>query len=260
MIGTMTPDEVAAASAAWNWYPDDATVVDTDDYLLVRWPAYFAVPPGLIRFQARDVSSALDEIAALVRDGGSREMVAWVKLDAPAGLEAELVARGGELDETVDVFALDLKQVPELDVPSDLLVAWQVDAHTTRDAIQVGIEAFEEGEQPPYDRLVELAAAAAADHAGGRGGTALAYDGDRAIASGGLTLVDGVARLWGGGVVPDSRGRGAYRAVLAARLEHAVERGATMALVKGRVQTSGPILRRAGFEVHGQERSYVLPL
>ncbi len=30
----------------------------------------------------------------------------------------------------------------------------------------------------------------------------------------------------------------------------------TMALVKGRVQTSGPILRRAGFGVYGQERSY----
>ena len=33
-----------------------------------------------------------------------------------------------------------------------------------------------------------------------------------------------------------------------------------MALVKGRVETSGPILRRAGFGVYGQERAYRMPL
>ena len=32
--------------------------------------------------------------------------------------------------------------------------------------------------------------------------------------------------------------------------------GATLALVKGRVETSGPILRRAGFATYGQERCY----
>jgi hypothetical protein len=69
-----------------------------------------------------------------------------------------------------------------------------------------------------------------------------------------------VARLWGGGVVPEARGRGAYRAVLAERLRYACEQGATLALVKGRVETSGPVLRRAGFAAHGQERSYVLTL
>jgi hypothetical protein len=31
-----------------------------------------------------------------------------------------------------------------------------------------------------------------------------------------------------------------------------------MALVKGRVETSAPVLRRAGFVEHGQERSYRL--
>jgi hypothetical protein len=33
-----------------------------------------------------------------------------------------------------------------------------------------------------------------------------------------------------------------------------------MALVKGRVATSGPILRRAGFQAYGEERSYRLPV
>ncbi|WP_170286091.1 GNAT family N-acetyltransferase [Nocardioides rubriscoriae] len=258
----MTPAEVAAASAAWNWFPDDAVTVDTDAYLLVRWPDYYLVPPSVIRFDpGAAVPAALDQAAAHARGWGAEALLVWVKLDAPAELEPALQARDGVLEERVDVFALDLAAgVLDLAVPGDLAVRWQVDEATTRDALQVGIAAFDEGSIPDDDRVRALAAEAADDFAAGRGACALAYADDRPVASGGLTLADGVARLWGGGVVPDARGRGAYRAVLDARLAHAVDRGATMALVKGRVETSGPILRRAGFEVFGQERSYVLAL
>ncbi|MFB9313828.1 GNAT family N-acetyltransferase [Nocardioides plantarum] len=258
----MTPDAVAAASAAWTWYPADATTVETDDYLLVRWPDYFVARPGLIRLDpASAVEDTLDEVGGQVRAWGFDELVVWVKLDAPAGLEAALQARGAALDETVDVFALDLAGGPPvLGVPDDVEMRWQADEATTRDAIRVGIEAFDEGSMPDDDTVSRLAAEAADDLASGRAACALAYLDGRPVGSGGLTLVDGVARLWGGGVVPDARGRGVYRAVLAARLDHAVEHGAALALVKGRVETSGPILRRAGFAVFGQERSYVVPV
>ena len=73
-------------------------------------------------------------------------------------------------------------------------------------------------------------------------------------------MVDGVARLWGGAVVPSVRGKGVYRAVLDARLSYAVAYGATMALVKGKIDTSGPILRRAGFAAYGREPVYDIPL
>jgi GNAT superfamily N-acetyltransferase len=69
-----------------------------------------------------------------------------------------------------------------------------------------------------------------------------------------------VARLWGGAVVPAARGRGVYRAVLAERLAYAACNGATMALVRGKRDTSGPILRRAGFTAFGQETTYSVPL
>lgn len=260
----MSPEHVAAASGAWNWYPTDATTLETDRLLLVRWPDYYQAPPTAVRVAPdAPVDDTLDVVAEHARAWGADRVLVWVKLDAPAGLEDALRARGGVLDETVDVFALDLTDGagrPDLAVPDDLEVRWQVDEATTRDALQVGVEAFEEGSLPPPERLHELAAEAAADLEAGRGATAIAYDGARPVAAGGLSLVDGVARLWGGGVVPDARGRGAYRAVLDARLEHAVARGATTALVKGRVETSGPILRRAGFEVFGQERSWVVGL
>ena len=79
-------------------------------------------------------------------------------------------------------------------------------------------------------------------------------------ATGGCTRAGAVARLWGAGTRPDLRGRGAYRALVAHRIAVAHELGATLALVKGRVATSAPILRRLGFTAYGQERLVVVPL
>ena len=78
--------------------------------------------------------------------------------------------------------------------------------------------------------------------------------------TGGCTLAGEVAQLWGSITLPASRGRGSYRAVLAERLRLAREHGATLALVKGRVLSSGPILLRAGFADYGEERCYWLPV
>jgi hypothetical protein len=82
---------------------------------------------------------------------------------------------------------------------------------------------------------------------------------DVPCSTGGCTLADEVAQLWGAITLPASRGRGSYRAVLAERLRLAREHGATLALVKGRILTSGPTLLRAGFADYGEERCYWLP-
>lgn len=259
----LTPQRVAAAAAEWLWWPADATVVRRDDLVVVRWPGYFAADaPDVLRLGgARPTPVLLDEAVEAARDWGEPALTVWVKLDAPQDLEELLRARGAQRQETLDVFALDLTRTrPDLDVPADLEVAWQRDVDSTREVLEVGMAAFEEGSVPAEEKLRELAAEAEADHRDGRGGSALARLAGRAVATGGLSVVGEVARLWGGGVVPDARGRGAYRAVLDERLRYALAQGCTMALVKGRVETSGPVLRRAGFTVHGQERSYRLAL
>jgi len=84
-------------------------------------------------------------------------------------------------------------------------------------------------------------------------------DGDP-VSTGGCTVVDGVARLWGGATLESARHRGAYRAVLGLRLALAQQYGATLAMVKGRADTSAPILRRSGFTEYGEERIYQLPV
>ena len=94
----------------------------------------------------------------------------------------------------------------------------------------------------------------------GHGAGVVATLDDRPVGTGGLEIAGTDARLYGGGVRPSVRGRGVYRALLRHRLAYAVEHGATVAITRGRVATSAPVLRRAGFEAFGSERTYRIPL
>lgn len=49
-------------------------------------------------------------------------------------------------------------------------------------------------------------------------------------------------------VVPEHRGAGVYRALIAARLAHCVERGISLAVTHAREATSAPMLEHLGFE------------
>ena len=252
-------DVVARESAAWIWRPDDGDVVETADYVLVRWPAYVGSAPSLMRFTPMgDPAAAFSAALDRARSWACDELIVWVRLEAPAGFEELVRAQGGVLHETVDVFALDLADGPAVDAP-DVELRWR-DVGNSRDFVEVGIAAFEEGEVPDEETLRWLAEDAEADRLAGRGAHVLAYANGRPVGAAGLTMAGTTARLWGGGVVPEARGRGIYRALLRARIGYALEHGATMALVKGRVESSGPILRRCGFESYGQERAYLLGL
>jgi GNAT superfamily N-acetyltransferase len=65
-----------------------------------------------------------------------------------------------------------------------------------------------------------------------------------------IDMAGGVA-LFGGAVLPHARGRGAYRALVRARWEHAAERGTPLLVVQAGAM-SGPVLARLGFESHGE--------
>lgn len=96
--------------------------------------------------------------------------------------------------------------------------------------------------------------------AAGKGSGLAAYLDGAPVAVGAVEVADGVARLWGSGVLESHRGKGIYRAMVAQRLAYAEERAATMALSQGIISTSSPILQRLGFVAYGQERAYRLPL
>ncbi len=257
---SIAAETVAAASRAWVWVPPNATKVETEEYLLLRMPAWFGIGLELMRLDpVRPAGEVADEVLDRARGFGLSEVNCWVKLHNDPSLDEVFLERGGVLDETLAVLALDLTGgVPDLGPLDGLGTRWATDLATMRDNLQVGGDVFGDS-MPPEDEILAEVERARTDAENGNG-SVVAYLGGTAVGCGGLSLVDGVARLWGGAVREEARGRGAYRAVLDARLHRAVERGATMALVKGRIQTSGPILRRAGFEVYGEERSYLVPL
>ena len=255
-------EAVAAASREWVWVPETAVTVETPEYLLVRMPDWFDVQLELLRLDPeRPVGDVVDEVIARARELGGPEVHCWAKLHNEPSVDTVLLARGGVLDETLDVLALDLTDgLPDVgpwDQRIDL--RWATDAATARDHHEVGMVVFG-GEMAPDDELERAAADGRRQLPAGEGGAVVAYLDGAPVGAGGVAQPGDVSRLWGGSVREEARGLGVYRALLDARLRYGRDHGATMALVKGRIQTSGPILRRAGFERYGEERSYLVPL
>jgi GNAT superfamily N-acetyltransferase len=259
----LSDEAVIAASNSWIWVPDNATATETDEYLIVRFPDYFDHPLEVVRFTpAGPVADTVEMVLDRARDYGLPKLWWMVRLDSPSGVRELLEARGATLDETLDVLARDLSGgAAELPPPAGAAeLRWAVDPATIRDGLAVGAEVFG-GSVAPDDWIEDKSKRASVDVPAGKGGIVVAYTGGVPVATGSVTITDdGVARLWFGAVVEAARGQGFYRAVLAARLAYAARHGATMALVKGRIETSGSILRRAGFAAYGQELIYAVSL
>lgn len=257
---TLTAQRVVAASNAWVWIDPEATVVDAGEALLVRRPEYAEYPLELVSFRpAGPTPAAVDRVLERAGELGIAELVWWVRLDSPTDLAPALIARGAVPRETVSVLALDLAPGPPDLGAAEVEPRWATDLDTTRDIHRVTTSVWG-GAVPPQDALGSMLDRNLADLEAGRGGSLVAYLDGEPVGTGGVTIADGVARMWSGAVVAAARGRGIYRAMLRERIRYGLAYGATMALVKGVVHTSGPILRRAGFEAYGEERSYSVPL
>ncbi len=249
-------DEIARASAAWVWFPRDSEQEKTE-LQLVRYPARFGggvrasqVDSGL------DASAVLDHAIARTRAWGEDRLVFWTNAADSPDLEDELRRRGAVHDDTVTVFARPIPGNP-IPVPQDIAARIVRTLADVRDVDAVNVPVWDQAPLNEAGLESELAEITA-DGEAGTGFRVVAAIDDRPASTGGCTIVDGFLRLWGAGTLPEFRGCGAYRAVLAERLRVGAELGATTALVKGRVETSAPILARCGFAPHGEDRSYVL--
>lgn len=257
-----TAEQVRAEAAAWVWLHPESREVRAADYHLVSYPAATAIPTMVLRtWSERDADEVVDEVLEVVRGWGCPDVSFWVGEDTrPTDLAARLLARGATHVETVEVLALDLADgLPLLGARPEVEVRPVDDLATARDATLVSQRVW--GSVPPDDE--ELARQVAE-----RGPDELrvvAYRHGDPAAAGGCTLAGTatgrpgeVARLWGAATREEHRGHGAYRAVLHERLRLARERGATLGLVKGLVDTSAPILRSLGFTPYGREDRYRL--
>ena len=256
-----TTDAVLREAAGWLWVPDFARTVETDDHLLVAFPAEWENPTQVLRCRAdADLAALVPQVHEQALALGRTEVGWWERPGStPPGLPAALAALGAEVADTVDVLGLDLAAgVPT--VPAGVTARVVDDEASLRAAWAVDVDVWGYG-PPPDDAGVAAEIAEACTPVADREAfRCLALVDGVPAATGGCTRAGEVARLWGAGTRSALRGRGAYRALVAHRIAVAQDLGATLALVKGRVGTSAPILRRLGFTVFGQERLHVVRL
>ncbi|WP_311258939.1 hypothetical protein [Microbacterium sp. WCS2018Hpa-9] len=251
-----TTDDILRASAAWVWFPRDSEHEKTE-LQLVRYPERFGggVRGSQVDSDA-DAAAVLDHAVDRTRAWGERELRFWTNPSDRPDLEAELRRRGAEHIGTVAVFACQIDDA-SIDFPPEATAEVVRTLEQVREVDAINVPVWQ---QQPLDEeglRVELAEITSTLDAGTHARVLARLDG-RAVSTGGCTIVEGFARLWGAATLEHARGRGAYRAVLAERLRVSASLGAKTALVKGRTATSAPILERAGFTFHGDERGYRL--
>ena len=264
-MSSWTPERVLDAAADIEWVPGGAIEMCTDDYRLVRYPDVVLDPTfhaAQVTWSrtARPVEEVIEEITAQVRGWHLPGVAWWVSATSqPADTDEALRARGAGLIDAVQVLARELGELPRLDVPEYVAVELVRDERTFRAASAVTVQGWQRAE-PDEAEIARQLDEALRDLASWSSFRVVAFVEGEPVSTGGCTLAGEVAQLWSAVTLSASRGRGAYRAVLAERLRLARDHGATLALVKGRGLTSAPILLRAGFADYGEERCYWLPI
>jgi GNAT superfamily N-acetyltransferase len=220
----------------------------TPSFTLVLFPIQSVV--SHVRTSEAELDGTIAEVRRLVRDAGFRKIVWAVGPSArPPGLRALLAQRGFVPATTTGLeatmTAMALAQPPPPAPPHvETRLASTLDDYL--EAVRIAMTTFSASDQ----ETAEWLAVAPAMWAQQDGIQRLAY----------LALIDGKPVgfafavgtplgmiLGGSGVLPEARRRGAYRALVRARWDRAVELG-TPVLVVHAGAMSRPILERCGFE------------
>jgi hypothetical protein len=217
--------------------PKDERIV-TDRYVLWMGPGD---APGWnvaqrFRFEAEELDAVRAEIHGHLRERGRRACSWEVGTHArPQDLVERLYALGLVDDEPTALAIGMVLSEPPAPAPADVEVRRVETDDEFNEAERIAAIAFGMSE-PPTRRY-----APDPNHV-----IYLAYVGGKPVARGSAAFGERGATLFGGSTLPEARGRGAYRALVAARWEDAVARG-TPVLVTQAGPMSRPILGRLGF-------------
>ncbi len=205
-----------------------------------------------LRLEAGRLEEQIAEIHAAVAARGRRACTWEIAGSAtPGDLCEQLLARGLVLDSDPYVTGMALTRPPD-GPPSVGITVREVETLDDRiAATRIAAAAFGDDGSWLDDRIEQLRAADAAGQADHTSSTYLALLDGEPVASGTATFTEAGALLFGGASLPETRGRGAYRALVQARWDEAVARG-TPALVTHAGRMSQPILQRLGFEAISQ--------
>lgn len=256
-----TDEDILRALGDWGWAPNGSEVIETEDYRVVFWPASFdrqTIVPWVE--STRSAVEIAREVHALARERDIGE-VTWniYPTTTPSDLPDHLLALGGRIRDEGGLMSLRVPDDGYLDVgPTEGVVVRPVgDAGGLTDYRRIVSTVYEQ----PMATAEEITAEAERITPNDPGGCRfVAYVDDRPAGSGAIAVrQDGSASLFGAATYPELRGRGAYRAILAARTSWAAQHGVPVLLVSGRLATSAPIMERAGLTLHGYTRSIAVP-
>ncbi|HUQ60944.1 GNAT family N-acetyltransferase [Lentzea sp.] len=244
-----------ARSAEWTSRDPNATVDRDGPVFRVSWPhrrGFVAGPPDL-----GVTGRELDELIARQRDffaarDQSAEWKTWGH-DTPADLPERLVAAG---------FHSEGRETVLIGLAEEMVAPVHLDGITlreTRDAAD--IERLVASSSEAFGKDVSYLIPYLTDKKDDPDTViVVAETGDRRVVSSArLEVVNGTefGGLWGGGTVPEWRGRGIYRALVAHRAKVALTRGVKYLQVDA-TENSRPILERLGFVAVTTTTGYAL--
>jgi hypothetical protein len=196
------------------------------------------------RLDASGVEAAIIEQVRHYRALGVE--VEWTVFahDQPLDLRERLARHGFEIGPMETVVVLDLAEQPAwLDAPSAARVERVTSAAGARALRVLAERIFAHSQELVEAELLRALDAGSSEHIG-----YIVYEGDVPAGVGRLHThaQTPLAGLYGGGTLPEYRGRGLYRAGVAARARDARALGARYVRVDA-LPTSRPILERLGF-------------
>ncbi len=243
------------------WVPPSVSIIDRPELLLLSCPESVHGLNAVHRLRAADADlpRLLDEVAAH-HTGRSSRIQLYPSSIRPA-MDRALTSAGYTLTNRHDAYTLltDTRRVP---TAAGLVVRPVDRLDRLVDAITVAHSAFGRDEpMPDADTLSGYLHDCTAPDA--RVHRFVVYDEatGQPLTSGGMTVYRDLSFgfLWAGGTVPEGRGRGAYTALVTARVRRAAACGIAQVGLYARLETSAPIVAAQGFSRHGPMHHWTRP-
>jgi GNAT superfamily N-acetyltransferase len=204
------------------------------------------VPDGWngVEWADLDETNADDVIAKQIRyfrDRGRDFEWKYYAYDRPADLPERLLKAGLVPGEEEALMVADVADVPDIDAPEGIRLVLVSDEDGLRQVKDVHDKVFGGDHTAMVDSMRERLPSGAV-------APVLAMAGDDAVCAARVDFHAGTdfASLWGGGTLPEWRGKGIYRALVSLRKQLAVARGFRY-LRTDALPTSRPILEKLGF-------------
>lgn len=193
-----------------------------------------------------------EQLAYFAEQGRSIEWK-YYAYDKPADLPERLRAAGLQPGEEEALMVADVDDVPDIPAPEGIRLVNVSDEDGLRDVKAVHDAVFGGDHTPMIDSMRERLPSGAVVPV-----LALADDQPVCAARVDLHLGTDFASLWGGGTLPEWRGKGIYRAMVSHRAKLARDRGFRY-LRTDALPTSRPILEKVGFTRLTTTVPYTLP-